>query len=84
LLLKAVILLQRICNYLCDPLSVVLNIKLEYKLREPNLPALEPDDYYFNEEGLMVFTVKYHLKRGYCCQNGCKHCPYGFGKKRVK
>jgi hypothetical protein len=34
------------------------------------------DQYYFNEEGLMVFTEAYHLKRGSCCGNGCKHCPY--------
>ena len=33
-------------------------------------------DYYFNEDGLMVFTATYHLKRGYCCKNGCKHCPW--------
>ncbi len=26
----------------------------------------------------MVFTEAYHLKRGYCCQSGCKHCPYDF------
>ncbi|HEV8515350.1 MAG TPA: DUF5522 domain-containing protein [Cyclobacteriaceae bacterium] len=40
----------------------------------------EGEDYYF-ENGLMVFTEKYHLKRGYCCQSGCRHCPYGFKKK---
>jgi hypothetical protein len=28
-----------------------------------------------------VFTEKYLLKRGYCCKNGCKHCPYGFDRK---
>lgn len=33
-------------------------------------------DYYFNEEGLMVFTEQYHLKRGYCCKNQCRHCPW--------
>ena len=38
---------------------------------------LEEGDYYFNENGLMVFTAKYHLKRGFCCGSGCKHCPYG-------
>lgn len=43
--------------------------------------TLEPDDYYFNKEGYRVFTEKYHLKRGYCCQSGCKHCPYGFDSK---
>jgi len=35
-----------------------------------------PGDYYFNENGLMVFTEQYHLRRGYCCGSGCKHCPY--------
>ena len=37
-------------------------------------------DYYINQEGNWVFTAFYHLKKGYCCQNGCKHCPYGFKK----
>ncbi|WP_161805850.1 DUF5522 domain-containing protein [Pedobacter sp. Hv1] len=37
-------------------------------------------DYYLNEDGLMVFTAAYHLKRGYCCKNKCKHCPWNFGK----
>nr|WP_294872695.1 DUF5522 domain-containing protein [uncultured Pedobacter sp.] len=32
----------------------------------------------------MVFTEAYHLKRGYCCKNKCKHCPWGFGKQKVK
>jgi hypothetical protein len=39
---------------------------------------LEEGDYYFNEAGLMVFTAQYHLKRGFCCGNKCKHCPYGW------
>ena len=37
------------------------------------------EDYYFNENGFMVFTAAYLLKRGYCCESGCRHCPYGFG-----
>jgi len=40
----------------------------------------EGEDFYF-ENGLMVFTEKYHLKRGYCCRSGCRHCPYGFKDK---
>lgn len=46
------------------------------------LDKLEDDDYYFTPEGYRVFTEKYLLKRGYCCQNGCKHCPYGFDKSK--
>lgn len=42
---------------------------------------VEGEDYYFNEEGRMVLTEAYLLKRGYCCENGCRHCPYGFAKK---
>jgi hypothetical protein len=38
----------------------------------------DPEDYYFSEEGYIVFTEKYHLKRGYCCQSGCRHCPWKF------
>ncbi|MFN3315858.1 MAG: DUF5522 domain-containing protein, partial [Raineya sp.] len=43
------------------------------KKKTNSLPEIEAGDYYLNEQGLMVFTEKYHLKRGYCCQNGCKH-----------
>jgi hypothetical protein len=32
------------------------------------------------ENGLIVFTEAFHLKRGYCCKSGCRHCPYGFKK----
>jgi hypothetical protein len=42
---------------------------------------LDPEDFYMSEEGFIVFTEKYHLKRGYCCKSGCKHCPYGYDKK---
>jgi len=38
---------------------------------------VEGVDYYV-ENGLYVFTEQYLLNRGYCCQSGCRHCPYGF------
>jgi hypothetical protein len=37
---------------------------------------VENEDYYF-ENGLMVLTARYLLRRGYCCEQGCRHCPYG-------
>jgi hypothetical protein len=37
---------------------------------------LLPSYYYYNEKGLFVFTEQYHIDRGYCCCNGCRHCPY--------
>lgn len=39
---------------------------------------IEGLDFYYNENGLMVLTAQYHLNRGDCCGNGCKHCPYGY------
>ena len=33
-------------------------------------------DFYYNENGLRVMTESYHKRRGTCCGNGCKHCPY--------
>ena len=42
-----------------------------------NTGQLQPEDYYIDPKtGFIVFTAKYHLKRGYCCGSGCRHCPY--------
>jgi|TARA_R100001463_G_scaffold14827_5_gene39001 hypothetical protein len=32
-------------------------------------------DFYW-ENGKKVMTEKYHIKRGSCCDSGCRHCPY--------
>jgi hypothetical protein len=39
---------------------------------------IEGEDYYYNEQGYIVLTEQFHIKKGYCCGNGCKHCPYDF------
>ena len=39
---------------------------------------IEGEDYYMSPEGRVVFTEKYHLDKGYCCGNGCRHCPYDY------
>jgi hypothetical protein len=36
---------------------------------------LRPEDFY-TEGPYMVFTAAYHLRRGYCCNSNCRHCPY--------
>jgi hypothetical protein len=36
---------------------------------------LRPEDFYY-EGPYLVFTAAYHLKRGYCCNSDCRHCPY--------
>lgn len=49
---------------------------------------VEGEDFY-REGAYVVFTAAYHLRRGFCCESGCRHCPYrdksedapGAGKK---
>lgn len=43
--------------------------------KEKKPEFMEGVDYYF-ENGLMVLTAHFLLKRGYCCNSGCRHCPY--------
>lgn len=40
-----------------------------------SMPLQEGLDYYI-ENGYWVFTRHYLLQRGWCCGNGCRHCPY--------
>ena len=42
-------------------------------------PSKKKEDHYF-ENGFLVFTEHYHIKRGYCCGNKCRHCPYNWEK----
>ncbi len=58
-----------------------LNLQLYFVIMYNKLPKLEPEDFYLTKEGYKVFTETYHLKRGYCCESGCRHCPYGYDKK---
>jgi hypothetical protein len=39
---------------------------------------IEGEDFYYNEEGFMVLTSAYHLKREQCCGRGCLHCPFEY------
>jgi hypothetical protein len=41
----------------------------------PGPLVLQPGDFYL-ENGRMVFTATFHLRRGYCCCSRCRHCPY--------
>ncbi|HAU68004.1 MAG: DUF5522 domain-containing protein [Arenicella sp.] len=40
------------------------------------LAELVENKHYYMEHGFMVFTEEYHLCRGRCCGNACRHCPF--------
>jgi len=39
-------------------------------------PILVEGEDYYCEGSAIVFTARYLLRRGYCCESGCRHCPY--------
>ncbi|MGB8354983.1 MAG: cysteine-rich CWC family protein [Chthoniobacteraceae bacterium] len=43
--------------------------------RKKPVPRTQAGDFYI-EEDHVVFTAQYHLRRGYCCGSGCRHCPF--------
>jgi hypothetical protein len=42
-----------------------------------NRALKEGIDFYWSD-GNFVFTAKCLAERGYCCGNGCRHCPYDY------
>jgi Family of unknown function (DUF5522) len=38
--------------------------------------AAGADTYVDPPSGLTVLTAGYLARRGYCCESGCRHCPY--------
>jgi len=66
-----------------SPFTLFQKILKDLSLKE-NANQLEQlkegTDFYF-EAGLMVFTSAYHVKRGFCCKNKCRNCPYGMNDK---
>lgn len=38
--------------------------------------------HFYREGAYVVFTERYLRDRGYCCESGCRHCPYGFSRER--
>jgi hypothetical protein len=57
----------------------------ENKKQETSATAKEmiAGKHYYFENGFMVFTEAWHTQRGYCCGNGCRHCPYGNAGKKA-
>lgn len=46
------------------------------------IPVLKEGEHFYMEDGFMVFTQAYHLARGRCCGNACRHCPFDHANVR--
>ncbi|RME94604.1 MAG: hypothetical protein D6772_14360 [Bacteroidetes bacterium] len=65
---------------LCTTCLMELN-ELVTLARQLPLPttraAFKENLHYYLDAGNWVMTEFYLIQRGYCCGNGCRHCPYG-------
>ncbi|AXT32677.1 DUF5522 domain-containing protein [Pseudoalteromonas tunicata] len=61
-------------QYQTQPVETLLALAAPYQSSPSSIAGLD----YTIEQGFYVFSSWSHLKRGYCCGNGCKHCPWKF------
>ena len=59
-----------------EPLRPALPEMAETGAPKKSTGALSEGEDFYYEGSLLVFTARYHLKRGYCCKSDCRHCPY--------
>lgn len=63
------------------PSVAELKLNLDSPLEPRGESVYSASDFYW-EDGCVVFTAAYHLRRGYCCDSGCRHCPYSSDKQQ--
>ena len=54
------------------PLEAAVTLASRYRTDSALIEHID----YTLDAGNLVFSRWYHLKRGSCCGNGCRHCPY--------
>jgi hypothetical protein len=55
----------------------MLTISPEARRRHDLAVSRGQDGYFDPLTNLFVLTSAYLSRRGFCCGNGCRHCPYG-------
>ncbi len=68
--------IARISGELTDAKEILAEVRRVVLLDRVNPVKDEKPDFYLDADGNTVFTAAYHLKRGNCCDNQCRHCPY--------
>lgn len=53
----------------------IANYRQILRVHDLALQAGQPG-YIDPHSGLYVMTAQYLLDRGFCCDNGCRHCPF--------
>ncbi|MBB1385020.1 hypothetical protein H5119_05575 [Pseudoalteromonas sp. SG45-5] len=72
--------LSKINAFLEDVYTQPIKIQIDFAKQFRGSSNLIEGLDYTMQNGYMVFSKWFFLKRGSCCKNGCKNCPYGFQK----
>lgn len=65
-------------NCICNNCLIKLGNLLQ-QLKNEQIPTqLIEGVHYYLEGNNYVFTEVYHILRGSCCKNNCRHCAYGY------
>ena len=72
-----------LCKNCIAKIDQSIQVSKHYKFPTQKEMFIEGLHYYI-ENNNWVFTEFYHMLRGYCCQNGCRHCVYGFKIQQEK
>jgi hypothetical protein len=78
--------LLRKCAAFADvslPLSITATMDTKKPPTSSTEPLREGLDYTLDERGRFVFTRDYLMRRGHCCESGCRNCPYDFERART-
>jgi 2-iminoacetate synthase ThiH len=63
-------------------------MKQHYKKAQPvkevPVKSYKEGIHYYMDGERVVFTALFHIQRGQCCGNGCRHCPYDPKHKKGK
>jgi len=55
---------------------IIHHYKIKQHVQEVRVKSYKENIHYYKLGDRVVFTALFHIERGSCCGNGCKHCPY--------
>lgn len=58
--------------------------KTKQRAQEVPVKSYKEGIHYYMDGERVVFTALFHIQRGQCCGNGCRHCPYDPKHKKGK
>jgi hypothetical protein len=64
-----------VCNTCLQELDMLVTEVTRYPFPTRKGEFIEGVHFYVDRDR-WVFTEAYHIARGYCCGNQCRHCPY--------